>query len=55
MAIPLPTTGLWTGSAIASFLGLDFKKSFLYIAGGGIISAVAITILTSVFPAFLGY
>jgi uncharacterized membrane protein len=55
VAIPLPTTGLWTGSAIASFLGLDFKKSFLYIAGGGIISAVAITILTGVFPAFLGY
>ena len=45
VAIPLPTTGLWTGSAVASFLGLDFKKSFLCAALGGIISAVAITLL----------
>ncbi len=55
VAIPLPTTGLWTGSAIAAFLGLDFKKSFLCIALGGVISAIAITIITLTFPALLGY
>ncbi|NSW90864.1 MAG: small multi-drug export protein [Firmicutes bacterium] len=55
VAIPLPSTGLWTGSAIAAFLGLDIKKSFLCIALGGIISAIAITIITIVFPALLGY
>lgn len=54
VAIPLPTTGLWTGSAIAAFLGLDFKKSFLYICIGGIISATIITFLSIVFPAVLG-
>ncbi len=52
VAIPLPTTGLWTGSAVAAFLKLDFKKSFIYIAIGGIISATIITFLSVVFPAF---
>jgi uncharacterized membrane protein len=51
VAIPLPTTGLWTGSAIAAFLGLDFKKSFLCVALGGIISAAIITAI--LYPAIL--
>jgi len=28
VAIPLPLTGVWTGSAVAAFLKLDFKKAF---------------------------
>lgn len=55
VAVPLPTTGLWTGSAIAAFLGMDFKKSFLCVALGGIISAIAVTVITLTFPAVLGY
>jgi len=51
VAIPLPTTGLWTGSAIAAFLGLDFKKSLFCVALGGIISAFIITVLSVAFPA----
>ena len=35
--IPLPTTGLWTGTAIAAFMGLDFKKSMACVFLGGII------------------
>jgi len=54
VGIPLPTTGLWTGSAIAAFLGLDFKKSMACVFLGGIISAVIITILSVVAPAILG-
>jgi len=54
VGIPLPTTGLWTGSAIAAFLGLDFKKSMICVFLGGIISAVIITILSVVAPAILG-
>lgn len=54
VAIPIPTTGLWTGSAVAAFLGLDFKKSFFCTAMGGAISAVIITILSIAFPALLG-
>jgi len=54
VGIPLPTTGLWTGSAIAAFLGLDFKKSMICVFLGGIISAVIITIVSMIAPAILG-
>lgn len=50
IAIPLPTTGLWTGSAIASFLKLDFKKSLFCAVLGGIISATIITALCVLIP-----
>ena len=55
VGIPLPTTGLWTGSAIAAFLGLDFKKSMACVFLGGVISAVIITIISVVAPAILGF
>ncbi len=54
IGIPLPTTGIWTGSAIAAFLGLDFKKSMFCAFLGGLISAILITIVTLSFPALLG-
>ena len=50
IAIPLPTTGVWTGSAIAAFLGLDFKKSFLCAAIGALASAIIITVACLVIP-----
>ncbi|MFD3155713.1 COG2426 family protein [Haloimpatiens sp. FM7330] len=55
IAIPLPTTGIWTGSAVAAFLNLDTKKSLLCAAIGGIISAIVITILSLTIPSLLGY
>jgi len=55
VGIPLPTTGLWTGSAIAAFLGLDFKKSMVCVFLGGIISAIIITVISVVAPAILGF
>jgi uncharacterized membrane protein len=54
VGIPLPTTGLWTGTAVAAFMGLDFKKSMICVFLGGIISAVIITVLSVVAPAILG-
>ena len=46
VAIPLPMTGVWTGSAVAGFLKLDFRKAFPTVilgaaACGGIIMLVA--------------
>lgn len=55
VAIPLPTTGLWTGSAVASFIGLDFKKSFFCTVIGGVISAVVLTVLSVAFPNLLSF
>lgn len=54
VGIPLPTTGLWTGSAIASFLGMNFKKSMICVAIGGVLSAIIITILSIMAPTILG-
>jgi len=44
VAVPLPVTGAWTGTAIAWLLGLDWKRSFLSIALGVMVSATIITI-----------
>ncbi len=55
VGIPLPTTGLWTGSAIASFLGFSFKKSMICVFLGGIISAAIITVVSVAAPKLLGY
>ena len=34
VAIPLPTTGVWTASAVASFLKLNYRKSIFFISLG---------------------
>lgn len=55
IGIPLPTTGLWTGSAVSAFLGLDRKKSFFCALIGGVMSAILITLISLTIPALLGY
>ena len=44
IAIPLPGTGVWTGSAVASTLGFHYKKAQLCAILGALISAFALTI-----------
>jgi uncharacterized membrane protein len=44
-AIPLPLTGCWTASVVASILHLDYKKSLLFIVLGNIVAGLAITLL----------
>lgn len=46
VAIPIPTTGAWTGCLAASILKLDFKKSLLAIWGGIITSAFIVSIFS---------
>ena len=46
VAIPLPGTGAWTGTLIASVLGLESKKSFL-AAVLGVLGATAIMTVLS--------
>ena len=55
IAIPLPMTGLWTGSAVAAFLGFDIRKSLVCAFLGGLISALAITAVSVFFPSLFGY
>ena len=47
IAIPLPGTGIWTGSMVASLLGFSFRKSLLCVVLGALISAVVLTLAFS--------
>lgn len=42
VAIPLPGTGIWTGSTIASIFDMDFKKSLLCVVVGNLIAGALI-------------
>lgn len=46
VAIPLPLTGVWTGSAVAVFLNMEFLKSFTSISIGAIIAACIMMIVS---------
>lgn len=49
VAIPLPGTGIWMGSLIASILGLKKIKSFLTISVGNVIAGIIIYTFSSFF------
>ena len=46
VGIPLPGTGAWTGSLIASLLEIDIKKSSLAILGGIIMATVIMYVVS---------
>ncbi|HGY12002.1 MAG TPA: ligand-binding protein SH3, partial [Desulfobacterales bacterium] len=46
VAIPLPITGAWTGTAAAFLFGIPFKKSFTAILIGVLIAGVVVTLTT---------
>lgn len=46
VAIPLPMTGVWTGSAVAVFLQMGFLKSFTAASVGAIISACIMALIS---------
>ncbi|MDY6368003.1 MAG: small multi-drug export protein [Clostridia bacterium] len=45
VAIPLPMTGVWTGTAVAVFLGLKFKEAVLPVAIGNAVAGLLISAL----------
>ena len=49
VAVPFPVTGVWTGTAVAVFLGLKFKESVIPLALGNLIAGSIITLLTFLF------
>ncbi|MBE5746420.1 MAG: hypothetical protein E7359_03950 [Clostridiales bacterium] len=49
---PLPLTGIWSASLIASFLNLDFKKSLFSIITGNLLCLILIFILNLFFKDF---
>ncbi len=47
VAIPLPMTGVWTGSAVAAIIGLDFKRAFPTVVAGAIICGTLIMLVVN--------
>ncbi len=46
VGIPLPGTGAWTGTMIASVLGLEPKRSFVSAFGGVLLATVIMTVVS---------
>lgn len=46
VALPLPTTGAWMGSLIASILGMDKKKSLLAVSLGVLVAGFIMLLLS---------
>jgi len=46
VAVPLPLTGAWTGAIAAFLFGVSFKKAFLLITLGVLISGIIVLTLT---------
>ena len=55
VAVPLPLTGVWTGTAIAVFLGLKFKECILSVTLGNLVAGSIITLLTWLFADYVEY
>ena len=51
VGIPLPGTGAWTGALISSALGLDAKKSGLFISLGIILDGIFMSVAAYLIPA----
>jgi len=52
VAIPLPLTGVWTGTCVGVALGLRFWQVVLSVVIGNIIAGFLITCVCSIFPQF---
>lgn len=46
VAIPMPTTGAWTGCVAASLLKLDYKKSLLAILFGVLTAGIIVYVIS---------
>lgn len=45
VAVPLPLTGVWTGSAVAAFLNLEYRYSVPAIVIGNFVAGLIITVI----------
>ena len=52
VAIPVPGTGVYTGTVLAVFLGLNFWQTILSVTLGNILAGLIIMFICSLFPEF---
>lgn len=55
VAIPLPLTGVWTGTCIAVFIGLDYLSSCASVIAGNVFAGIIITLILEFFPWLNGW
>ena len=55
VAVPLPMTGVWTGTALAVFLGLRFLDSLFAISVGNLLAGLLISLLTWLFRDYVDW
>lgn len=53
VGVPLPVTGVWTGSVAAFLFGIPFKRAVPLMLAGVLISATIVTTLTVTVGAFV--
>lgn len=53
VAIPVPLTGVWTGTAIASFLNLPFWKGLAVVMLGNLIAGIIMTFISIVLAKYI--
>jgi uncharacterized membrane protein len=46
VAIPLPSTGAWTGCVVATLFKIEFKKALAAITSGVVMAGIIVFILT---------
>ena len=52
VAVPLPLTGVWTGTCIGVALGLKTWQTILAVIGGNVVASVLIMTVCVAFPQF---
>ena len=50
VAIPLPLTGVWTGTCVAVFLGLDYLSTCITVILGNVVAGLCIALILQFFP-----
>lgn len=55
VAVPLPLTGVWTGSAVASILKIGFVKSLIGVIIGNAVACAIITLISFLFKDYVNY
>ncbi len=50
VAIPLPLTGVWTGTCVAVFVGLDYVSACLSVMSGNVVAGLLLCLILEFFP-----
>lgn len=55
VAVPLPLTGVWTGSAVASIIKLGFVKGLIGVVAGNAVACAILTLIGFLFADYVNY